>query len=83
MKTHTTEGARIMAVADVFDAVSQKRCYREEMSLDEQFEIIRKGIGTDFDLIVAQCFLNNKEEVTRICEDLHKKGSERSFYFSY
>ena len=64
-------GARIMAVADVFDAVSQNRCYRKAMSLDESFEIIRNGIGTDFDPIVAQCFLNNKDIVTKIYNDLH------------
>lgn len=49
-------GTRIMAVADVFDAVSQSRCYREAMSLDESFEIIRKGKGTNFDPIIVQCF---------------------------
>ena len=64
-------GARIMAVADVFDAVSQNRCYREAMSLDESFEIIRKGIGTDFDPSVVQCFLNNKDTVIKIYNDLH------------
>ena len=41
--------ARIMAIADVFDAVSQKRCYRDAMTIDESFSIIEKGIGTDFD----------------------------------
>ena len=28
-------------------------------------------IGTDFDPIVAQCFLNNKDTVTKIYNDLH------------
>lgn len=41
--------ARIIAVADVFDAVSQKRCYRDAMPLDQCFSIIEKGSGTDFD----------------------------------
>ena len=30
--------ARIMAIADVFDAVSQKRCYREAVPIDECFD---------------------------------------------
>ena len=38
-----------MAIADVFDAVSEKRCYREAMSLEESLAIIREGSGRDFD----------------------------------
>lgn len=37
--------ARIIAVADVFDAVSAKRCYRDALPLEECFEIIEKGSG--------------------------------------
>lgn len=35
--------ARIMAIADVFDAVSADRCYRKALPLDTCFEIIRKA----------------------------------------
>lgn len=58
--------ARIMAVADVFDAVSQDRCYRGAMSLDESFDIIEKGSGKDFDPVIAQCFLTNRSLVEGI-----------------
>lgn len=57
--------ARIMAVADVFDAVSQKRCYKEAMSLDESFAIIEEGRGEHFDPDVADCFLKSREKVER------------------
>ncbi|MGN1104193.1 MAG: HD-GYP domain-containing protein, partial [Candidatus Coproplasma sp.] len=50
--------ARIMAVADVFDAVSAKRCYRDAMPLEECFKIISDGAGRDFDPIVADVFLD-------------------------
>ncbi|MGN0578227.1 MAG: HD-GYP domain-containing protein, partial [Ruminiclostridium sp.] len=50
--------ARIMAVADVFDAVSEKRCYREAMPLDRCFDIIREGSGRDFDPLIAEIFLD-------------------------
>lgn len=56
--------ARIMAIADVFDAVSQKRCYRDAMPLEECFAIIEKGSGTDFDPNLVKLFLDAKEEVT-------------------
>lgn len=55
--------ARIMSIADVFDAVSQKRCYRDAMPLDECFAIIEKGSGEDFDPELAKLFLDSREEV--------------------
>lgn len=60
--------ARIMAVADVFDAVSEKRCYRDAMSLEQCFGIIREGSGRDFDPVIAEVFLESKEKV----EQIHK-----------
>ncbi len=58
--------ARIMAVADVFDAVSAKRCYRDAMPLDKCFEIIKEGKGADFDPEIAEIFLNARPKVEKI-----------------
>lgn len=58
--------ARIMAVADVFDAVSAKRCYRDAMPLEECYSIIESGRGTDFDPDIVDAFLENKYEVEKI-----------------
>ncbi|MBQ7924832.1 MAG: HD domain-containing protein [Lachnospiraceae bacterium] len=41
--------ARIMAVADVYDALISKRYYKEGMSAQEAFEILHQGMGTQFD----------------------------------
>jgi len=41
--------ARIVAIADVYDALSSKRVYKEAMPLDECEEIIRDSSGTHFD----------------------------------
>ncbi|HKM28967.1 MAG TPA: HD domain-containing phosphohydrolase [Anaerovoracaceae bacterium] len=57
--------ARIMAVADVFDAVSEKRCYRDALPLDECFAIIEEGVGTDFDPIIAGVFLKCREKIEK------------------
>ena len=57
--------ARIMAIADVFDAVSEDRCYRPALPLDECFEIIQEGSGQDFDPILAEVFLELRPEVQR------------------
>lgn len=61
--------ARVMAIADVFDAVSQKRCYRDAMPLDECFAIIEKGSGTDFDPELVKIFLNSREEVEALMRE--------------
>ena len=65
--------ARIMAVADVFDAVSEKRCYREAMKLEQCFAIISEGSGQDFDPIVAETFLEIKDKVAQIHEEFNVK----------
>lgn len=56
---------QIMAVADVFDAVSQKRCYRAAMTLDESFSIISDGIGTHFNPDIAKAFIQARPVVER------------------
>ncbi len=58
--------ARIMAVADVFDAVAEKRCYRDAMPLEKCFAIIEEGSGQDFDPVVAEVFLSIKDKVKEI-----------------
>jgi len=42
-------GGRIMAVADVFDAITSKRDYREGMPYPEALEQLRKDVGKHFD----------------------------------
>ena len=48
--------ARIMAVADVYDALSSKRTYKDAMSQEEALGIIREGAGTHFDPQLAPLF---------------------------
>ncbi len=49
-------GARIMAVADVFDALTSDRDYRKAMKPHEALELIRKEVGTSFDPKVFAAF---------------------------
>lgn len=55
--------ARIMAIADVFDAVSERRCYRDALPLDQCFAIIEDGIGKDFDPVIAKVFVDSRDQV--------------------
>ena len=58
--------ARIMAIADVFDAVSADRCYRAALPLDTCFQIIAEGSGRDFEPLLAETFLQLREEIEMI-----------------
>ena len=60
--------ARVMAVADVFDALVSKRCYKEPYDFDYAMNVIREGSGTHFDPKVAEAFLSAKEEVREVAE---------------
>ncbi len=55
--------ARIMALADVFDALVSKRCYKERYSYDEAFNIIEDSLGSHFDPELGKAFLNCREEL--------------------
>ena len=48
--------ARIMAVADVFDALTSKRCYKDAMPLEKAYAIIREESGTHFDPVIVEAF---------------------------
>lgn len=55
--------ARIMAVADVFDALVSKRSYKEPFSFEKAIAIIREESGTHFDPVVANAFLRVSKRV--------------------
>jgi HD-GYP domain-containing protein (c-di-GMP phosphodiesterase class II) len=53
--------ARIMAVADVYDALISERCYKKAMPIDQALNIIREESGTHFDPQLAEVFLNHSD----------------------
>jgi len=63
--------ARIVAIADVFDALTTDRPYRKAMSVEEAFEILKKGRGNHFDPLLVDTFFKIKEEILSI-RDLFK-----------
>jgi len=57
---------RITAVADVFDALSCKRCYKEAWPMDLVFNFMREGSGTQFDPQIIKVLLDNEAEIREI-----------------
>ena len=50
-------GGRVLAVSDVFDAITSKRHYRDKMPIEKVIDIIMKGSGNHFDPLVVEKFL--------------------------
>ena len=51
-------GGRILAVCDVFDAITSKRHYRSKMAIQNAIEILTQGVDTHFDKKVVDMFLS-------------------------
>ena len=60
--------ARIVAVADVFDALSHKRCYKDSWSLEDSFKEIEKCSGSHFDPAVVEAFMQIKDRICSILD---------------
>ena len=58
--------ARIVAVADVFDALSHKRCYKDAWSIDDAFTEIQTNAGKHFDPEVVLAFMQIRDRVAAI-----------------
>ena len=86
-------GGRILAVADVFDAITSKRHYRDRMSFKKVISIIIEDSGTHFDPDITKYFLNitcdkiidvflyeNGKHIDKTDKDVLSKLTLRDFY---
>lgn len=65
-ETDIPVSGRLMAVADVYDALITKRVYKPAFPHDEAVEIIRNGSGTAFDPDIVKVFLQFEDDFHRI-----------------
>ena len=79
-------GGRILAVSDVFDAITSKRHYRDKMPIINVIEILLKDSGSHFDKNIVDCFLaTSTDKIVKvflienklILEDAHKQILEK------
>ena len=63
--------ARILAVADVYDALTSSRSYRNAWTHERACEVIKKDRGTHFDPVIADAFL---EVITGVVEEMAREG---------
>ena len=60
---------RIMAVADIYDALINRRCYKEPFPHAMAMQMMRDLRGTTFDPVVLDAFLSIETQITRIAAD--------------
>ena len=65
--------ARIMAVADVFDALTSPRVYKPPFPLEKALAIIEEGKGTQFDEKCVEVFMDSLDEVKVILRKYHNE----------
>ncbi|MBP5600695.1 MAG: HD domain-containing protein, partial [Lachnospiraceae bacterium] len=66
------ENARIVCIADAFDAMSSDRCYRKALSIENIREEIEKGAGTEFDPEYAEVFIKLLDDKVITLKDIEE-----------
>ena len=65
--------ARIMAVADVFDALTSPRVYKTAVPFDEALSALKAGMGTQFDPKCVEAFMDSLPEVKVILQKYNER----------
>ncbi len=68
--------ARILAVADSFDAMGSDRPYRKGMPVEKIEEIFRRGSGQQWDARIVDAYFDVRDEIFQLCSDYDLNGSE-------
>jgi len=74
--------ARIVALADFYDAVTSKRVYKDAMSHEEAAKLIRSLHGTHFDPDVADAFFANQTKFNTIRKQNQECSDKSAFKFN-
>lgn len=69
--TNIPLSARIVAVADVFDALTSKRPYKDAWPVDKALNLLKDEAGNHFDPVVVQAFMDALDEIMKVY-DKHK-----------
>jgi putative two-component system response regulator len=72
--------ARIVAVADVFDALTTKRSYKSAYPIDTSAGIIHEGAGAHFDPAVVEAFVASESRIRAIHDVFNEVGKEIPLY---
>ncbi|HKW36508.1 MAG TPA: HD domain-containing phosphohydrolase [Burkholderiales bacterium] len=68
--------ACVVKVADVFDALTSKRCYKEAWPLEKAAEYLRGGAGTQFDPACVESLLAQPDLIARVMQRFSDESTE-------
>lgn len=79
---------RIMACADVLDALISKRLYKEPMTIEEAMNVFEESKGSHFEPCIADAVIENKELIRTIDANFksvesHNNMAELSWWIRY
>jgi len=63
--------SRMMSVADVFDALTSRRSYKEPWTAEAAYDEIVRGRGTKFDPVVVDAFVQQFDRFRRVCREMN------------
>jgi putative two-component system response regulator len=68
--------ARIAAVADVYDALTTKRVYKDAMPHEAAVATLQEGAGSQFDPAVVEAFLAREREFAEVASEMSDQSAE-------
>jgi len=71
--------ARILALADVYDALTSVRCYKDAFSHEQSRQIIVDGAGMHFDPKVVEAFLNCEDQFIKVKKEVRDEVEEMNY----
>jgi putative two-component system response regulator len=73
---------RLMAIVDVYDALTNERPYKKAFTHEETLEVIKKGKGTHFDPLITEIFIEHEKEFETV-KSIVDKLVDKKNYASY
>lgn len=72
-------GARILSIADAFDAIRSTRPYKSAFGIDDSLELLRSQAGSSYDPRLVHLFISHIDELESAADDAARNVSELSF----
>ncbi|MCR4790620.1 MAG: HD domain-containing protein [Treponemataceae bacterium] len=70
--------ARVMAAADVLDALISQRLYKEPMTVEDAMKVFEENKGSHFEPCIAEAVIRSKDKIKYINEEFKRKESEKN-----
>jgi HD-GYP domain-containing protein (c-di-GMP phosphodiesterase class II) len=70
--------ARVMAVADVFDALISDRCYKKGFPYDKAFSIILEERGKQFDPKIVDAFFAAEDQILEVADKFSENNKQET-----